>query len=145
MGRRNDYRRLVYLPESDSATVQGWPCCQRLDLADSEDETWAVSYSYGVDPPIGGIRAAAALGCQLALAFEPETIGTCRLPQRVTSLSRQGVTMAVLDPLELFADGKTGLAEVDLWVASVMLGAARRRAVVRVPGQPRRGIRRIAT
>ncbi len=143
--RVDDYRRLVFLPESTSAALQGWPCCQRLDLADTEDETWAITYSYGQDPPIGGLRAAAALGCQLALAFEPETIGACRLPKRVTSLSRQGVSIAVLDPLTLFADGKTGLEEVDLWVASIFLGAARRRATVRVPGQPRRGVRRVNT
>ena len=28
--RVDDYRMLVYLPESDSAERQGWPCCTRL-------------------------------------------------------------------------------------------------------------------
>jgi hypothetical protein len=143
--RVDDYVHLVYLPESDSAERQGWPCCQRLDLADTEDDTWSITYSFGQYPPAGGVRAAAALGCQLALAFQPETIEECRLPARVTSLSRQGMSMAIIDPLTLFADGLTGLTEVDLWVQSIMLGAKRRRAQVWVPGQPVHGTRQVGT
>jgi len=143
--RVDDHRWLVYLPESDSAERQGWPCCQRLDLADTEDDTWVVAYTYGMAPPPGGVRAAAALGCQLALACSPETVNQCRLPKRVTSITRQGVTLAMIDPLTLFADGLTGLAEVDLWVQSILLGAKRRRASVWVPGQARHAIRHAGT
>lgn len=143
--RVDDHRHLVYLPESDSAERQGWPCCQRLDLADTEDDTWSVTYTFGMAPPPGGVRAAAALGCQLALACSPESAGQCRLPKRVTSITRQGVTLAMIDPLTLFADGLTGLAEVDLWVQSIILGAKRRRASVWVPGQARHAIRHVGT
>ena len=143
--RVDDYRYLVFLPESNTAELQGWPCCQRLDYADTEEDTWSVTYTYGQDPPVGGIRSAASLACQLALGWQPETVDQCRLPQRVTSYARQGVTLAVLDPLTLFADGLTGLSDVDLWVQSVRLGAARRRASVFVPGQPKHGIRRVDT
>ena len=120
-------------------------CCQRLDLADTEEDTWSITYTYGQNPPIGGIRAAAVLACELTLAFQPETVNQCRLPKRVTSITRQGVSMAILDPLTLFADGLTGLSEVDLWVSSVAVGAKRRRASVIVPGQPAHGIRRTNT
>jgi hypothetical protein len=113
-----------------------------LDYADTEEDTWSVTYTFGQDPPLGGVKAAASLGCQLALGWQPETVDQCRLPQRVTSYARQGVTLAVVDPLTLFADGLTGLTDVDLWVQSIMLGAARRRASVFVPGQPKHGIRR---
>ena len=133
------------MPESDSAERQGWPCCTRLDLADTEEDTWSITYTYGQNPPIGGIRAAAVLACELTLAFQPETVNQCRLPKRVTSITRQGVSMAILDPLTLFADGLTGLSEVDLWVSSVAVGAKRRRASVIVPGQPAHGIRRTNT
>ena len=143
--RVDDYRYLVFLPESESAELQGWPCCQRLDYADTEEDTWSVTYTFGQDPPLGGVKAAASLGCQLALGWQPETVDQCRLPQRVTSYARQGVTLAVVDPLTLFADGLTGLTDVDLWVQSIMLGAARRRASVFVPGQPKHGIRRVDT
>lgn len=145
--RVDNHRWLVYLPESDTAERQGWPCCQRLDLADTEDDTWVVSYTYGTAPPAGGVRAAALLGCQLALGWCPDTAAQCQLPKRVTSISRQGVTMAVLDPLTLFKDGMTGLASVDLWVASVNRGAGARPATVWSPNGQGGGHqhRRVAT
>lgn len=146
--RVDDHRWLVYLPESDQAERRGWPCCQRLDLADTEVDTWSVTYTYGQAPPLGGLRAAAALGCQLALAYCPDAAGAstqCRLPKRVTSIVRQGISMAVLDPLTLFADGITGLSEVDLWVQSVRLGAQRRRGHVFVPGRAASSVRHVNT
>lgn len=133
--RLDDHRMLTYLSESDSAERRGWPCCQRLDRADSEDDTWSVTYTFGSAPPVGGVQAAATLACQLALACDPSTVNDCRLPKRVTSITRQGVTLAVLDPLTLFRDGLTGLADVDLWVQSVLRGDKTRRATVHVPGR----------
>lgn len=125
---------------------EGWPCCQRLELDDAEPDTWSITYTRDGAPPVGGRIAAASLGCQLALACQPEAVdaGACRLPKRITSITRQGVTIAVLDPLTLFADGQTGLAEVDLWVASVIAGDQRRRANVLIPGRPR-AVRRPAS
>lgn len=141
--RVDDHKHLVYLPESDSAERQGWPCCQRLDLPDTEDDTWSVTYVFGGAPPPGGTSAAASLGCQLALAATGNS--ACKLPKRVTSLVRQGTTVAVLDPLTLFKDGMTGLADVDLWVTSVMLGAKRRRASVWRPDLSTKVLRRPGT
>lgn len=131
-----DHRWLLYVPESDSAERRGWPCCQDIRLADTQDDTFSITYTYGQAPPLGGVRAAASLGCQLALACMPEALagGKCQLPKRVTSITRQGITVAVLDPLTLFADGLTGLTDVDLWVAAMNMGRKRRRAGVYVPG-----------
>lgn len=131
--RVDDHRWLVYLP-ADGEQRRGWPCCQRLDLADTEDDTWSITYTYGMAPPVGGQLAAASLACQVALSRDPAQSTACRLPKRVTAITRQGVSLAVLDPLTLFADGLTGLAEVDMWVQSVLLGDKRRRATVHVPG-----------
>ena len=144
--RVDDYRMLVYLPESDSAERQGWPCCTRLDLADTEEDTWSITYTYGQNPPIGGIRAAAVLACELTLGVPAGDREPMPAPETShQSITRQGVSMAILDPLTLFADGLTGLSEVDLWVSSVSVGAKRRRASVIVPGQPSHGIRRTNT
>lgn len=131
--RVDDYRWLVYLPESPGAERQGWPCCQDVTLDDGMPDTWSVSYFYGNNPPMGGVRAASALACQLALACVGDE--SCQLPERVTSLTRQGVSLAILDPLTLFADGLTGLNSVDLWVSSIRLGTGRRAASIHVPGQ----------
>lgn len=144
--RLDDQRFLVWLGDEDDTDVRRrLPCCQRLDRPDTAEDTWSVTYSYGQGPPIGGVMAAAALGCQLALSCQPETVGACRLPKRVTSITRQGVTLAVLDPLTLFRDGLTGLAEVDLWVASTREGAKRRRATVMLPSMLRGRSRRAGT
>jgi hypothetical protein len=137
--RVDDGVKLVYLPDPDDLEQPGrtaWPCCQDLSVALGSEGTFQLTYSWGSAPPIGGTMAAAALGCQLAMGCQPETIGRCRLPKRVTSITRQGVAVAaVLDPLDLFARGLTGLPEVDLWVASVNRGAAYRGALIYQPGQ----------
>lgn len=131
--RIDDHRWLVYLPDDGR---NGWPCCQDMTAADTEPDTWSVSYTYGRLPDQGGVNAAASLGCQLALACTPGDT-TCRLPKRVTTITRQGVSTAILDPLTLFRDGQTGLPEVDLWIASKLIGASRRRATAHRIGSKR--------
>lgn len=127
--RVDDFRSLV-LVGGFEGEPRRWPCCQDLSLPDSEVGTFAVDFTFGTPPPVGGRIAAASLGLQLALAMTPAAAGTCRLPQRVQTITRQGVTMALLDPMTLVEEGRTGLAEVDTWVASVNLGDRRRRATV---------------
>lgn len=135
--RLDEGRWLVYLPESDDAEVQGWPTHQRLDLDDTEDDTWSVAYTYGAAPPLGGQKAAAELGCQLALSCHPDpTVASrCRLPKAITNISRQGLTIAKANPAALYPGGQTGIASVDLWVATVNRGSAIRPASIFVPGQ----------
>lgn len=128
-------RYLVGYQQADGE-ARLWPCCQRLDRATTEDQTFQVSLVHGLMPPAGGIRSAASLTCELLKANRGDA--ECRLPKRVTTVTRQGVTVAVLDPLTLFREGQTGLAEVDLWLASVREGASRREATVIVPGQAAR-------
>lgn len=130
----DDDRYLVYLPESSTGR-QNWPTRNDPRVADGEAGTWSVQYEWDGTPPPGGREAAASLGCQLAMSCVPRLADACRLPERVTAITRQGVTMAILDPLTLFQDGLTGLPEVDVWVASVRLAGARRPATLMVPGK----------
>lgn len=127
--RLDDNRFLVFVPESETAELRGWPCCQDM-LADplTDDDTWQVDYTWGGLPDTGGVMAAARLALELAYARVPGLFGKCRLPQRVQSVSRQGVTYAMLDDLRLFAEGRTGLMEVDLWLGSLTIGVKRRRS-----------------
>lgn len=126
-----------YLQRTDG---QAFPCCQDFAKADTEPGTWSVTYTFGRTPPQGGVTAAAFLGSQLYLALDPDAVndGRCKLPKRITSITRQGVTAVVLDPLNLFADGKTGLALCDMWVASDRYGDEHRPGRVLIPGRSRR-------
>lgn len=94
-----------------------WPCCQNLGAADGEPGTWSVEYSYGIPPPAGGPEVAAVYACELAKGSVGDE--TCRLPRRVTNLTREGVTMTLLDPFDFFDNGLTGLYEVDAWIGAL--------------------------
>lgn len=123
-----DRRRLVALGDA-------WPCCQDVTKADTQTGTWSVAYTWGAAPPRGGVRAAAALGCELYKGWAKPAGDVCQLPERVTTITRQGVTMATLDPWDLFDKGRTGIATVDLWLASLDRGSRSRPSELFVPGQ----------
>lgn len=105
--------------------VCGWELRQGVEVA----------YSYGQNPPTAGRRAAAKLADELILAFNQSD--ACRLPDRVTSISRQGVSMTVLDPQDFLKDGRTGLYEVDLFIQAANPAGARKRPKVFSPDKPR--------
>lgn len=128
-----DDRWLVYLPHPDESR-SGWPCCQDVRLPSTEEGTWAIDYTWGAVPTGGGVAAVKLLAAELVMASNPELAGKCRLGRRVQSAGRQGTNLVAAD----FSDGKTGLAEVDLWVASVLLGRQRASAGVYVPGRGQR-------
>lgn len=94
-----------------------WPCCQDLTLANTEDGTFEVTYTFGQEPPQSGKRAASLLACELGKSCTPGV--ACALPQRVTSITRQGVSMALLDPQDFLNDGRVGIYEIDLFLKSV--------------------------
>lgn len=133
--RIDDYRWLTRIDG------QGWPCCQRMDLDDSQSATWSVTYTYGRRPPLGGKKAAAVLACDYAKACIGEP---CQLPDRVSQMTRQGVTEILLDPLVLTQNQRTGHKFVDSWLDSVNPDRLRRRGRVIIPGEQRR-VRRVGT
>lgn len=93
-----------------------WPVCQDLDQPTSEVGTWEITYKRGTPVPKGGEIAAAVLACEMAKAVEGRD---CDLPERVTSVTREGVSMTILDTFEGLEAGRTGLWLVDSWIASV--------------------------
>lgn len=76
-----------------------------------------IEYTYGFAPPAGGVRAAVTLAIEAAKQAAGDA--TCRLPKRVVSVTRQGVTMAFVDPMRFLKDRLTGVPDVDLWIVSV--------------------------
>lgn len=95
----------------------GWPVCQDQTLALTEPGTWAVEYQRGTPVPEGGRVAAGVLAMEFAKAACNDT--TCALPKRVQSITRQGVTVAILDAFDDIDKGHTGIWVIDAWIASV--------------------------
>lgn len=89
-----------------------WPDCQNLSLPDTEPGTFAVWFYTGYDiPPLG--RLAVTL---LAKEFRKLCAGEkgCVLPERVTSVTRQGVSYEMVNEAR-----KTNIKIVDDWVELV--------------------------
>jgi hypothetical protein len=93
-----------------------WPKCQDLSLPDSSPGTWSVTYRRGIPVPADGLWVASMLACEIAKQCAGKK---CRLPARVTQLSRDGVSMTMVDKMEFMDKGLTGLPEVDRWLRSV--------------------------
>jgi hypothetical protein len=135
--RVDDRRWLVRLdPEGEA-----WPSCQDLTAADTAPDTFSVQFTYGIDPPAAGVLAAATLACELALACAGSD--SCRLPRRVQQITRDGVSMALLDPLTMFDEGRFGIPEVDMFIATYNPKKLQRRASVVSP-HLRRPVRRVS-
>lgn len=118
-----------------------WPVCQDMksDPSVLGSDSFEVTYDLGVEVPAGGQLAAGVLACQMAKAACGDK--SCQLPQRLQSLSRQGVVTTVMDSYgSLYEYGTTGLWVVDNWVASIM--ASNRQAGMRIASPDRRPTRK---
>jgi hypothetical protein len=119
-----------------------WPCCQDWTVAGDQPGAFEVAYTWGAAPPPAGQAAASVLACELWRATPASgQTGACRLPKRVTTLSRQGVQLTMLDPMAMFPDGLTGIPEVDLWLSAERYGQVHRPSTVMVPGARPRHLR----
>lgn len=98
-----------------------------------------VNYTYGTPPPPLGKMAARRLANELILAADNSE--HCKLPSNVQSVSRQGLSFEIWDPQAFLDKGHTGLYEVDLFLATVNPGKAKKRPRVFSPDMPR-GYRR---
>ncbi|MGI5292794.1 hypothetical protein ACQEVF_57115 [Nonomuraea polychroma] len=93
-----------------------WPIGQNLAIPNGQPGTFAVRYIRGTSVPLGGVKAVTVLACELVAQLEGRR---CRLPTRVTSVDREGVSYQMADPTEWLAAGYTGVDEVDVWLAEV--------------------------
>lgn len=99
------------------------------DPDDPAPLTFEVTYLRGLDVPHGGRVAAGVLACELA----KDACGdrSCRLPRRVSSVDRQGVSIVDFSALD---KGQTGIWLIDHWLSSVT--DAPQRARVLSPDRP---------
>jgi hypothetical protein len=94
-----------------------------------------VTYTYGSPPPTTGKAAARILATEFIKLWSGDD--DCALPQRVTSISRQGVSYTVLDNQDFIDELRTGLYVVDLFLKSSNPDKARAKARVFSPDVPR--------
>lgn len=94
-----------------------------------------VTYTYGIEPPTIGKMAARTLAIEFAKLWAGDD--DCALPQRITSISRQGVSYTILDRQDFIEEMRTGLYAVDLFLKSVNPDKARAKARVFTPDVPR--------
>lgn len=87
-----------------------------------------VVYRYGSAPPLEVAEAIRVLAEELSKSVVGDE--DCRLPERVTSITRQGITMTVLDSQEFLDEGKTGIPEIDAAIRRFNPGKAKRPARV---------------
>jgi hypothetical protein len=84
----------------------------------SQNSAVRVHYRVGNNLPPG----APAQARRLAEEYVKASTGqSCALPERVTSVNRQGVSWTILDPQDFLKDGLTGIGPVDAWLAQVGL------------------------
>ena len=113
-----------------------WPVCQDWTVDADQPGAWTVKYTYGRPVPFGGRVCAGILAAELGKAVCGDE--TCELPRRVQTVTRAGVTVGFVDPMQFLDQGKTGLYEVDLWLASVNPNRLARKARVYRVDDPRR-------
>lgn len=109
----------------------------------SDGKAWSpcgleITYRRGTAVPVGGQTAAGILAVELAKAACSDN--TCQLPKRVQTVTRQGVTIAMLDSFDDIDKGHTGIWLIDSWLASMI--KPRQPSAVLSPDIPRNSPRR---
>lgn len=95
-----------------------------------------VEYTYGSAIPVAGKNAAIRLANELIYAYTDDPQSA--LPQRiVTQITRQGESMTILDPLNFLQAGRTGVYEIDLFLAAVNPNKAKKKSKVFSVDKPR--------
>lgn len=112
---------------------QAWPQDQDLNAADDEPGAFVIEYQRGIPVPQDGQIAAGVLAVDILRGMSGQE---CALPARITSVSRQGLSMEI-DPRAYFAEGLTGVEAVDQWIMAVNPYKSRRPATISFPDRPR--------
>lgn len=97
-----------------------------------------VEYTYGMMPPKAGIMACTTLANELMLLLDGVGPDKCRIPERVRSVSREGISFDMIDPQEFLDDGRTGIWEVDLFIRTANPARAKKQPRIVSPSDTRR-------
>lgn len=119
---RLDDNRIVV--RTDGGT---WPLCNDLSKNDTEVGTYSITAQWGEPLPEIGKIAVGELACEFGKYLSG---AACDLPESVTSLSRQGVSLTFADPNEVLDKGRLGLHFVDMFLSAYNPGGLRARSQV---------------
>lgn len=100
----------TWLVRTDGNT---WPLWQNTSLPGSDATAFVVTYAQGLVPPADLLAAAGTYALEYARAIAPAAGTQCRLPSRAKTITRQGITIDMVDPTVLLEKGLTGLPDVD--------------------------------
>jgi hypothetical protein len=108
-----------------------------LDPAVSRRARIRVTYQFGSTITASARRAVLWYAHQLWLeANGCSDCDECQLPERTTSVQREGISFTLLSPQDYLREGKTGIPSVDLWISSVNPRRATRPSAVHTPDSP---------
>jgi len=107
-----------------------WPACQFLGSDVDDDDVLVVDYDWGIPVDAFGAAAIAAYACELLKACQGKD---CALPERLTSVTRQGVSFVIEASQDWLDKGRTGVPLLDQWLTAVNPEALKRPASVRSP------------
>lgn len=118
--RVDEYTRLV---RTDG---EHWPRWQDLnaDLADTTERTFGITYKIGRAVPESLQYAAALLTCELKRACNGQG---CRLPDRVRSVVRDGVSYDIVNPEDMANGGSFGVPLIDTILQDYVLADGKKR------------------
>ena len=108
----NDHRYLARNNGDAFLSGNQWAIAGGAEDTADNGYTFEVTIEYGLSVPRLIKRAAKSLACEFIKACCNDT--TCKLPERVTSVTRSGLTMDVKSAEDFLRDGRTGIYEVDL-------------------------------
>lgn len=98
-----------------------------------------VEYTYGMLPPNAGVLAATTLANELLILMGEGSSGNeCRIPERVRSISREGISFDMIDPQEFMDDGRTGIWEIDLFIRTANPARSKKQPRIISPHDARR-------
>ena len=109
-----------------------WPVCQNYDV-DSGTNTMFVTYNKGIPVPQVLLDAAGELACEWIKSCQG---APCRLPQRVQSVVRQGVTVNMVDVDNLLIHGLSGVLTVDQVITQFNPYGLKSRMRIASPDEP---------
>jgi hypothetical protein len=132
-----------------SGVQDPWPTCSNLWAeagGEYDDEAngyvFEVDLTYGVAVPHILERAARTLACEL---LNDACAGQCKLPERVTSISRRGMSVEVASSQDLLGDKLTGIYVVDLAISTLNPSKLQSPSFVWTPQLRRNRNRRVYT